>query len=168
MSCISLCIDYLGENTPLGPSYLPAFAAGSRAGIKELAPSLIGENPTLLNKLNTKMDVLLKGHSYAKSAIDMACWDIFGKLCGVPVCELLGGRYGDDFLLYRAISQDTPQNMANNVEKYLNQGYVKFQLKVGGDPIVDIDRIRAVREILDKATATTGINMPLMCDANTG
>ena len=68
-----------GENTPLGPSYLPAFAAGTRAGIKELAPSLIGDNPTLLNKLNTKMDILLKGHLYAKSAIDMACWDILGK-----------------------------------------------------------------------------------------
>ena len=161
-------VSLTGENTPLGPSYLPAFAAGTRAGIKELAPSLIGENPVLLNQLNTKMDLLLKGHSYAKSAIDMACWDILGKLCGVPVCELLGGRYGDDFLLYRAISQDTPERMAQNVEKYLNEGYLKFQLKVGGDAMTDINRIRAVREILDKATLKSGIQMPLMCDANTG
>lgn len=112
-----------GENTPLGPSYLPAFASGSRAAIKELAPSLIGENPTLLNKLNTKMDFLLKGHNYAKSAIDMACWDILGKVAGLPVCELLGGRFGDHFPLYRAISQGDPDHMAKNVEKYLGEGY---------------------------------------------
>ena len=112
-----------GENTPLGPSYLPAFAGGSRAVIKELAPSLIGENPTLLNKLNTKMDFLLKGHNYAKSAIDMACWDILGKVAGLPVCELLGGRFGNNFPLYRAISQADPDDMARNVEKYLGEGY---------------------------------------------
>ena len=58
--------------------------------------------------------------------------------------------------------------MAKNVEKYLNEGYVKFQLKVGGDPFTDIERIRAVRDILDKASTKTGVNMPLMCDANTG
>jgi len=158
-----------GENTPLGPSYLPAFAGGSRAAIRELAPSLIGENPTYLNNLNTKMDFLLKGHNYAKSAIDMACWDILGKVAGLPVCELLGGRFGQSFSLYRAISQREPKEMANNVEKYLSEGYRKFQLKVGGDPFVDIERIKAVRASLDEfARHHCLASLPLMCDANTG
>ncbi len=81
---------------------MPAYAAGARAGIAELGPHLIGEDPTQLGKLNRRMDAALLGHAYVKSAIDMACWDILGKVTGQPACMLLGGRYGDDFGLYRA------------------------------------------------------------------
>lgn len=112
-----------GENTPLGPFYLPAYAEGTRAGIQMLAPSLIGLDATRLNNLNAVMDRVLKGHPYVKSAIDMACWDILGKVTGLPVCELLGGRFNESFKLYRAISQDTPEGMARNVEMYVNEGY---------------------------------------------
>lgn len=116
-------IEGVGENTPLGPVYLPAYAEGTRAGIQVLAKSLLGVNPTKLNHVNVVMDKALKGHPYVKSALDMACWDILGKFSGLPVCELLGGRFGDSYRLYRAISQDTPQRMAENVKSYVDQGY---------------------------------------------
>ncbi len=103
----------------------------------------------------------MKGHPYVKSGIDMACWDILGQVAGLPVCELLGGRYGDDFVLYRAISQQSPAEMAKNVESYRNEGYRRFQLKVGGDPDEDIERIRAVSRILQPGDK-------LVADANTG
>ena len=90
------------------------------------------------------MDAALQGHPYVKSAIDIACWDILGKATGQPVCVLLGGRYGDDFVLYRAISQESPEAMARRVAGYRAEGYRRFQLKVGGDPLVDIERITAV------------------------
>ena len=48
---------------------------------------------------------MILGHPYVKAPIDVACWDIKGKIAGLPVCELLGGRFGDSFQLYRAISQ---------------------------------------------------------------
>src|SRR5438105_8359273 len=131
-----------GEVCPLGPFYLPAYANGVRAGIAELGPHLIGENPLQLTKLNRIMDAALKGHAYVKSAIDMACWDIFGKATGQPVCVLLGGRYGEDFVLYRAISQEAPERMAAKVADYRREGYKRFQLTVGGNPAVDIERIR--------------------------
>ena len=73
----------------------------------------------------------------------MAAWDVLGQAAGMPVCELLGGRYGDDFVLYRAISQDAPDAMAASVAAYREEGYRRFQLKVGGDPDVDIERVRA-------------------------
>src|SRR5215469_10042241 len=59
-----------GEVAPLGPAYLPAYAAGVRAGLAELAPHLIGQDPTQLGRLNRVMDTSLKGHPYVKSAVD--------------------------------------------------------------------------------------------------
>jgi L-alanine-DL-glutamate epimerase-like enolase superfamily enzyme len=150
-----------GEVCPLGPVYLPAYAEGARAGIQVLAPALLGQTPTQLAKLNRHMDTTLKGHPYVKSALDMACWDILGQATGQPICNLLGGRYGDEFLLYRAISQEAPESMAGKVAGYRAEGYRKFQLKVGGDPETDIERIRAVSAELQRGDV-------LVADANTG
>ena len=122
-----------GEVCPLGPFYLPAYAAGARAGVGELGPHLIGQNPTRLGPINRLMDKALQGHPYVKSALDMACWDLFGQASGQSVCELLGGRYGEDFHLYRAISQEAPEEMARKIAGYREEGYRRFQLKVGGD-----------------------------------
>src|SRR3954468_12357973 len=132
-----------GEVCPLGPCYLPAYANGVRAGVAELAPHLLGEDPLQLQRLNRRMDAALKGHAYVKSGLDMACWDILGKVTGQPVCTLLGGRYGEDFLLYRAISQESPAAMAQRVTDYRAAGYRRFQLKVGAEPEEDVARIRA-------------------------
>ncbi|MCY4540753.1 MAG: mandelate racemase/muconate lactonizing enzyme family protein [Chloroflexi bacterium] len=150
-----------GEVCPLGPFYLPAYAEGVRAGIKELAPHLLGSDPRQLNVLNRRMDAALKGHPYVKSGIDMACWDILGQVAGLPVCELLGGRHGDDFVLYRAISQESPDAMAEKVAGYRDQGYRRFQLKVGADPQMDIERIHMVSDLLQPSDK-------LIADANTG
>lgn len=150
-----------GEVCPLGSSYLPAYAKGVRAGIAELGPHLLGEDPLQLSCLNHRMDSTLKGHPYVKSAIDIACWDILGQVTGQPVCVLLGGRYGEDFGLYRAISQESPEVMAKRVADYRAEGYRRFQLKVGGDPEEDIDRIRAVSAELQRGDR-------LVADANTG
>ena len=67
-----------GEATPLGPNYLPSFAEGIRAGLPLLGDAILGMNPLSLNQINAVMDQTLKGHSYIKSAIDVACWDIKG------------------------------------------------------------------------------------------
>jgi cis-L-3-hydroxyproline dehydratase len=150
-----------GEVCPLGPFYLPAYANGVRAGIAELGPHLLGEDPLQLDRLNRRMDAALKGHAYVKSALDMACWDVLGKVAGQPVCVLLGGRYGEDFGLYRAISQEAPEVMAERVAAYRAEGYRRFQLKVGGDPAEDIARIRAVAAKLTPQDR-------LIADANTG
>ncbi|MDH3583669.1 MAG: mandelate racemase/muconate lactonizing enzyme family protein [Phycisphaerae bacterium] len=150
-----------GEVCPLGPAYLPAYAAGARAGIAELAPHLLGADPTQLAAINRTMEAALKGHPYTKSAIDIACWDLLGQVCGQPVCVLLGGRFGDDFHLYRAISQEAPEQMAAKVAGYRAEGYRRFQLKVGADAETDIERIRSVAAVLETGDV-------LVADANTG
>lgn len=150
-----------GEVCPLGPFYLPAYGPGARTGIAELAPHLLGQDPRELLALNQTMDRALKGHPYVKSAIDMACWDLLGKATQLPVCTLLGGRFGPSVELYRAISQDTPVRMAARVAQYRKQGYRKFQLKVGSNAEDDVARIRAVRAGLKPGDV-------LVADANTG
>jgi len=150
-----------GEVCPLGPFYLPAFGPGARAGIGELAPTLIGEDPTAIGPINRLMDRALLGHPYVKSAIDMACWDLLGKVTNKSVCDLMGGKFGESVALYRAISQRPADEMAENVAAHRAAGYTKFQLKVGGQPQDDIDRIHAVAEFLK----TDEI---LVADANTG
>ena len=150
-----------GEVCPLGPFYLPAYAEGVRAGLRELGPHLLGADPRELGKLNQLMDSALKGHPYVKSGLDIACWDILGQATGLPVCELLGGRYGSEFHLYRAISQEAPEAMASRVSEYRKEGYTRFQLKVGGNPDEDIERIHAVAKCLEPGDR-------LIADANTG
>lgn len=151
-----------GEVCPLGPFYLPAFGQGARAGIYELADVLLGASPIEIGKLNRNMDIALKGHPYVKSAIDMACWDILGKKANLPCCELMGGRYGESFPLYRAISQESAETMAEKVSEFREEGYRRFQLKVGcNDVELDIARIRAAAEKL-------GPGDVLVADANTG
>ncbi len=150
-----------GEVCPLGPFYLPAYAEGVRSGLRELGPHLLGYDPRELSKLNHRMDAALKGHPYVKSGIDIACWDILGQATGLPVCMLMGGRFGESVRLYRAISQESADEMARKVAGYKSEGYTRFQLKVGGDPDMDIDRIRAVRAMLAPSDR-------LVADANTG
>lgn len=150
-----------GEITPLGPVYLPSYAAGARTAIAELAPALIGHDPREVEVIDRIMEAALKGHPYAKSALDMACWDLLGKSAGLPLVTLFGGRCGEDYTLYRAISKNDPDAMAANLAGYRAEGYRRFQLKVGSDVATDIARIRACRAVLEDGDI-------LVADANTG
>jgi L-alanine-DL-glutamate epimerase-like enolase superfamily enzyme len=150
-----------GEMAPLGAFYDPSFAGGARAAIAELAPSLIGEDPLQVTAINRRMDHLLKGHPYAKAAIDMACWDLLGKNAGQPLAELLGGRFGETVALYRSVPQAEPGQMAEQARRYVEAGYKRIQVKVGLDPDEDIARMEAVRGAVPR-------DVVLFADANGG
>lgn len=149
------------ECCPLGSAYLPSYALGVRAGLAELSPHLIGQDPLNIGEINRVMDAALRGHPYAKAPIDIACWDLLGKATGQPLYTLLGGAAQDDVVLYRAISQEAPEIMAQKIAGYASEGYTKFQLKVGGDANEDIERIHATRQVLKPSDL-------LVADANTG
>ena len=151
-----------GEVCPLGPAYLPAYAAGARAGIAELAPHLIGLDPTQLGVLNRRMDQRMRGHPYVKSALDMACWDILGKAAR-PARG--GAAWAADTATTFPCTERFPRNARTPWRRwsrlYRAQGYTKFQLKVGGNPDTDIERIRPVAAELQTGDV-------LIADANTG
>jgi len=141
-----------GEITPLGDLYLPTHWAEVRAALHTLAPRLIGADPTNLSRIHAIMNGTLRGGGFAKSAIDVACWDLLGKAAGLPVSALLGGVLQEDFPLYEAVPLRTPDEMASFVSERQDAGIHRFQLKVGNDPHDDITRTRAVVEVADPDT----------------
>ncbi len=139
-------IDGWGETCPLGSTYLPAFADGARAALGILAPALLGVDAANVAAVADRMDQPLRGHGYAKSALDIACWDILGKVSGLPTALLLGGMAQSDLPLYVAVPMGTPPEMAAFVDDEARRGIHRFQLKVGDAPQRDAARVAAVLE----------------------
>jgi L-alanine-DL-glutamate epimerase-like enolase superfamily enzyme len=148
-----------GEVCPLGPTYLAAHAEGARAALGELAPALIGADVTNIVDVHRRMDAALRGHEYAKSPLDVACWDAFGRIVGLPVSTLLGGRLQDELPLYVAIPLGTPAEMAVAARRERAGGIRRLQLKLGADPSEDAERVHAV-------LAATGPGDEITGDAN--
>lgn len=133
-----------GEVCPIGANYLPAHAAGVPGGIETLAPHLIGLDPTQLGLIDSTMDRWMMGHAYVKTPVDLACWDLAGKAFGVPCHALLGGRQNAGMRMYRVIPQGSLDSMGAQLEQYRTIGYEHFQLKIGGDPDHDTERLRTL------------------------
>ena len=150
-----------GEVCPLGSTYLPAHAEGARAALSLLAPAVVGLDPTNSAVVNDAMDAALSGHAYAKSPIDVACWDMTGRALGVGVAALLGGVRQERFPLYMAVPLGTPDEMTRYVVERREEGIHRFQLKVGGDPHLDGLRVRQIIE-------ATGPEDLVIADANCG
>jgi cis-L-3-hydroxyproline dehydratase len=135
-----------GEGCPWGVTYLPAFGRGIRAGLEELAPLLVGRDPRQLDAINRTMDIALPGHPYVKAAIDVACWDILGKVAGMPVCELLGAREPAPVPIASSVSSGSPKEMVSEVQRFRDTGYRVHSCKIGADIHLDIARIRRLAE----------------------
>lgn len=132
-----------GESTPFGSTYVASHALGVRAGIAEIAPALIGLDPRRVDRINDAMDAALLGHLHAKTALDVACWDVFGKSVGMPVCELLGGSTGEKMPVISSIYAGDPDDMRRRVQDHRARGYTAHSVKIGDEPLLDAARIEA-------------------------
>jgi len=137
-----------GEQCGFSPRYLAAHGEGARAALALMAPAVIGLDPRAVQRVYDAMDGALKGHDYAKSALDMACWDVLGRASGLPLRDLLGGGYRAQLPIYIGIGIGTPQRMRESCERARAAGYRRIQLKVGSDVPTDIARIEACLEVL--------------------
>jgi L-alanine-DL-glutamate epimerase-like enolase superfamily enzyme len=145
-------VDGWGEATTLGKTYLPTFPEGIRTALRDLGAALIGVDARNLGLVNRVMNATLMGQSYAKSAVDIACWDILGKSLGVPISALIGGVINERFPLYEAVPLGRPEAMADFVRARRKAGINRLQLKVGNDPADDAARTRACVEAGDEKT----------------
>ena len=129
---------------------------------KLLGPLLIGQDPREILQIEQLMDRFCIHNWFAKSALEMACWDIAGKAVGKPVYELLGGAVRPRTVICRfsmgAYDVDRARRRATEL---VAEGFTTIKVKVGGQAEADIARVRAVREAI-------GPDRQLTIDANTG
>ena len=135
-----------GEGTPWGHTYVPAHGPGIRAGIETMAPFVLGLDPRRVLEVERAMDLALPGHLYAKSPIDMACWDIAGQAAGVPIADLMGGGSRRPQPIASSVGAKTVDETRAVMNRYRQRGYVAHSVKIGGDVARDIARIRDVEE----------------------
>ncbi len=145
-----------GEGCPWGHTYLPAHGPGVRAGIHTLAPYLIGLNPGNLDHVNRIMDLQLPGHLYAKSALDIACWDIAGQVGDTPLWHMLGGTAATPVPTNSSISTAPADEMVESIDKAREDGYRTHSAKIGGvDAATEINRIETICKSLQPGEYVT-------------
>lgn len=154
-------ISGCGEFTPCGENYMVAHSEGVEAFLRLAADKLIGEDPRQVYRMERLMDHIVQGHGYAKAPLDAAFWDILGKTSDQPVWMLMGGKLTDGAPMYRVAPQKPLDETIAEMEQHRASGYRQFQIKVGADWVVDIDRIRETVPLLKPGEKA-------MADANQG
>ena len=151
-----------GETCPVGPVYAESHAKGARAALAQIAPGLIGCHIQPLD-VHRCMDDQLKGHHYARAAIDIAIYDLLGKHLDLPVASLLGGAQVSRVPSYYATGVDTPEEVARLVADKVAEGYPRIQVKVGGRSVeIDIETAHRVWEVIK------GKGIKMAVDGNRG
>lgn len=125
-----------------------------------IGPAIIGMDIDCLEDILTKIQNSMVHNSSAKAAVDMAIYDLYGKLYNIPVYKLLGGAR-KEITTDITISVNDPETMAKDAEYAVEQGYDTLKIKVGLDPILDVERLVAVRNVVGN-----GVNIRI--DANQG
>ncbi len=126
-----------------------------------LAPRLVGEDPTEVERLTAIIRAGVANNPFTKSGLEIALWDLLGKSVGLPVYRLLGGPVRDFVPTKYSVSGLAPERAAAIAAWAVAQGFRAMKVKVGIEPEGDIARVRAVR-------AAVGPDVRLGVDANGG
>jgi L-alanine-DL-glutamate epimerase-like enolase superfamily enzyme len=138
------------------------------AGVALLRPYLIGERADEPARVSEKLrqSTFWQGRGgaveHAISGIDIALWDLMGKICRQPVARLLGGYYRDRVKPYGSLLFDEPPKLREKLPQAVSRGFKA--IKMGWRPFGRRDR--KTDELLVKtARETVGSNIELMVDA---
>lgn len=124
-------------------------------------PSIRGEDAFNVEAITSKMDEATVGNTSAKGAVDMAVYDVMGKVLNQPVYNLLGGCVRDKALYLGGASITTIEETVETCVKDVSKGIRELKIKVGEDPTIDAEKIRRVREAV-------GSDVQIRVDANQG
>lgn len=155
-------IEGAGEATVL-PRWSGETVWGAHALIDRVfAPHLVGRDPTDIAGIATLMDQATEDNWFAKSAVEMACWDILGKELGKPLYAVLGGAVRPRALRCRfSMGAYEPERARRRAAELIAAGFDTIKVKVGTDVSSDIERVRIVRQ-------TIGPDPAIVIDANCG
>lgn len=126
-----------------------------------LAPTLVGEDPTAVERLSGRMARAVAGNPFTKAGLEIALWDLLGKAAGLPLYRLLGGPVREAVPTKFSVSGREPEQAAAIAAWAVEQGFRAMKVKIGIEPEGDVARVRAVREAI-------GPDVRLGVDANGG
>jgi len=152
----------IGEATVM-PRWSGETVWGAQAVIDQvLAPLLIGCDVRDIGEIDHRLDAACTHNWFAKSALEMACWDLHGRAMRQPLYELLGGASRPlEFRCRFSLGAYEPERAAQIAAERVQSGFTTIKVKVGGNPAEDMARVRAVR-------AAIGPELELTIDANCG
>ncbi|GGE45107.1 hydrophobic dipeptide epimerase [Pullulanibacillus camelliae] len=151
----------IGEASPL------PFVTGETADIMKiaidqvLAPAIQGLSIFALQEIHKRMNGVLGHMAGAKSAIDMALWDLQGKVLEKPIYQLIGAAYKDEIPLTYVIGSDAPDRMAQLAKEKITLGFTTLKVKIGANGRLDIEAIKQIRQAI-------GPEITIRVDANQG
>ncbi|MCC6533886.1 MAG: mandelate racemase/muconate lactonizing enzyme family protein [Burkholderiales bacterium] len=156
-----------GDGTVGISSIEPSAGARSPGTARELAialhervaPAIVGQDPTNLNRLVEQLEALTPAQPGARAAVEMACIDLTARMLGVPLTTYLGGALHTSVQFNGWIGMLPPDEAAAEALRWLEAGFRSAKIKVGGGIEADRDRVAAVR-------AAVGNAMKLRIDAN--
>ncbi len=151
---VSVLLQVHTDEGLTGLGEAPAYPSADivQATLRSLEPLVVGEDPMAIERLYNRIDIVgtwhhVKATSPAIAAVEMACWDIVGKVCGQPVSALLGGLVRERAETISYLGLDTPEAMREQAATAVGQGHRTLYFKVGADdPDLDVERLRAVRD----------------------
>lgn len=126
-----------------------------------LGPVVLGENPFNIERIHDKMDSVLQFAPTAKAAIDIACYDLMGKVAKQPIYNFLGGAFYKSLTITHVIGMGDIKQTINEAIIATEQGYSDLKIKVGNAPQDDVQLILEIRKAV-------GPKVRLRLDANQG
>jgi muconate cycloisomerase len=116
-----------------------------------LLPAIAGQNVTEIEQLHVRMNRALRGYPYAKAAIDVAAHDAIGKIYGLPVYQLLGGKVREGVEIAHSIGIMDTQAAAREAAEVIAEGVATIKVKIGFEAERDIKVVAAVRQAIGSA-----------------
>lgn len=149
-----------GEAPPTGAITGDTWEAIAGALKGPIQKALMGREIDELEDLMIDLRQCIMGNTSAKAAADMAIWDLYGQLYGLPVYKFFGGSR-KTMVTDITISVNEPEDMARDAQDAVAKGYKCIKVKVGKDSRKDIERLLEIRKAIGK-------DIPLRLDANQG
>lgn len=112
---------------------------------------VVGYDPFEIEALTHRIDLVgtwhhIRASSPAIAAVEMACWDIVGRVCGQPLVNLLGGSCREKVEFFYYVAREKPEEVAEEGRRATAAGFRTCYLKaVADDPRHDVERVAALR-----------------------